>query len=438
MNHDHISAHDRRYRRAGHVSWCCGHVMMVWGGVVEHRYRSPPGPNKTPTCGNSFHDPTIVLSYDPMSHQWSELRCSGDVPPPTVAPAGVWSSHDNLLYIFGGMVDSPYLPSHSSNQLYSLDVVSRHWTRLTPSGPCPPSLEKCSGWEHDGDIYIFGGYSDDRTLESCDQFETAVDNHSGVEGVWTNCLLRYNVRTNQISFLTTRGVTPEPRAGAGVCRAGGRVFVFGGKTQYGRLNDLHSLDLKTMTWSLLEDDTDPYLLGWGPPSPTHPSPRSLHSMVSVPGDKRLMVYGGIDQLNGLTNDLWVLHYTDHDHWWEELELRYDHGEVRCWHSAVITHTAEMILHSGLTQEYYLTRMDLDNHSEDLLHFNFGLPSLTRLAFEAVVKQMEATDHHHSLSILPRSLYSAVQSRLSLTNHCRPDKYSPIDTEYLRSRLHVGV
>ena len=40
--------------------------------------------------------------------------------------------------------------------------------------------------------------------------------------------------------------------------------------------------------------------------------------------------------------------------WEEVELAYDHGEVRCWHAAAML-GGELLVHSGLTQEYYLTR-----------------------------------------------------------------------------------
>ena len=36
-----ISHHDRRYRRAGGISWYHDHLIISWGGVVEHRYIKP-------------------------------------------------------------------------------------------------------------------------------------------------------------------------------------------------------------------------------------------------------------------------------------------------------------------------------------------------------------------------------------------------------------
>ena len=82
----------------------------------------------------------------------------------------------------------------------------------------------------------------------------------------------------------------------------------------------------------------------------------------------MAVYGGLGQLCAPLSDCWVLRVgkggaegeggaegaggtAD----WAELELDYDHGEVRCWHTAAVTPELEMVIHSGLTQEYYLTR-----------------------------------------------------------------------------------
>ena len=51
----------------------------------------------------------------------------------------------------------------------------------------------------------------------------------------------------------------------------------------------------------------------------------------------------------------------------------------------------MLIHSGLTQEFYLNRLDLDNHAESVLKFNFGVFSLLRISFDFVVKNLELFD-----------------------------------------------
>ncbi len=46
--------------------------------------------------------------------------------------------------------------------------------------------------------------------------------------------------------------------------------------------------------------------------------------------------------------------------------------------------AEVLVHSGLTQEFYLNRAQLDDHPEDVLAIQVGLRSLRRGALEAIV------------------------------------------------------
>ena len=97
----------------------------------------------------------------------------------------------------------------------------------------------------------------------------------------------------------------------------------------------------------------------------------------------------------------------------------------------------MLILSGYTQEYYLTRLDLDDHPEDILHFNFGTQSLTRLALEAVISLVQETEQFHSLEILPLKLRDAVVHRISY-DYSTPGKRFPEDSEYSRNRIHAGV
>jgi N-acetylneuraminic acid mutarotase len=69
------------------------------------------------------------------------------------------------------------------------------------------------------------------------------------------------------------------------------LFVFGGKSSNGLLDDLHSLQLDTMTWKSITTE------GLGP------SPRYAHTMCVF--SNLLIVAGGIDD-NGPLNDIHVL------------------------------------------------------------------------------------------------------------------------------------
>lgn len=66
----------------------------------------------------------------------------------------------------------------------------------------------------------------------------------------------------------------------------------------------------------------------------------------------------------LTDDCWILD-VGHDGLipvWKEYILAYDHGEPRCWHTACVITTSshtELIIHSGLTQPFYKSRLALN-------------------------------------------------------------------------------
>ena len=437
---DGVSPRDRVYRRAGHVSWTYQHLMLSWGGVVEHIYNKPKGPNRSPTCGNSFHDPSIIVTYDPATGVWGTLRTGGEVPPPTLSGVGVCVS--GVLYVFGGLVQTEedggddYIDIlySSSQSLYSLNIETRTWRKLSPAGEPPPRSEKGAGWEYQGWLYFFGGYSSESQEDKSVQlgYDQTEDPFTG--RVWHNALVRYEVETNKYEWQKIKGSAPCPRAGAGVCVDGDYVYIFGGRCKHRRLNDLHCIDLTTMTATMIDPGSEPD--PFGPPDPFLPAPRSLHSMVNV-GGSRLVVYGGVGQLCSPLNDCWILHVNESIVCWEEVELPYDHGQVRCWHSGTLSLDGELLIHSGFTQEFYITRLDLDDHCESVLHIKFGVMSLRRLALEAVIKIVEKTDKTHFLDVLPLVLQHSVTTRLRLEDldHVRP---APKETHYTRERIRAGI
>ncbi len=66
---------------------------------------------------------------------------------------------------------------------------------------------------------------------------------------WNNQLVAYNIDANKWEWPETNGQTPSPRAALAGFRCRSRVFIFGGRLQETRLNDLYVLDLNSMSWS---------------------------------------------------------------------------------------------------------------------------------------------------------------------------------------------
>ena len=346
------SARDAQYRRAGGLCWVGpAHRLLAWAGLVEHQYARPKGPNRVPSCGNSWHEPSLVVTYDPSTREWGRFRTGGEVPPPTAGASGAGDSCQ--LLVWGGatrMEELGYWLTITSHQLYRLQLDTRTWSRLGPAGRPPPPAEKGVAWRHGDWLYLFGGYCAERWAGDGAGYDVEQDPETG--GWWHNALVRYSEAQNRWDWPAVLGISPSPRAGAAATRAPGpAALLFGGRCRRRRLNDLHRLDLISLAWTELEAGTEPEPLA--PPCPALPAPRSLSCLVTLPGHgQTAALYGGLDQLSSPLNDCWLLHCSETGrHRWEEVELRYDHGEVRAWHGAAASPvTGELILLSGLTQE----------------------------------------------------------------------------------------
>lgn len=98
---------------------------------------------------------------------------------------------------------------------------------------------------------------------------------------------------------------------------------------------------------------------------------------------------------------------------------------------------EVLIHSGMTQEFYLNRLDLDNHCESILSFRFGVQSLFRISFEKVIKGID-TFSKKDLSELPESLRKMIDERLLDDDAFHSNANPPNDPPFERAILHAGI
>ncbi|TVU10944.1 hypothetical protein EJB05_44500 [Eragrostis curvula] len=96
-----------------------------------------------------------------------------------------------------------------------------------------------------------------------------------------NTMYAFDLKTRTWSAVNATGDVPPPRVGVTMAAVGGTVLVFGGRDQdHKELNELYSFDTATGAWSLLSSGAD------GPPH------RSYHSMVADDAAGRVYVFGG--------------------------------------------------------------------------------------------------------------------------------------------------
>uniref|UniRef100_A0A0D9W134 ACB domain-containing protein n=1 Tax=Leersia perrieri TaxID=77586 RepID=A0A0D9W134_9ORYZ len=182
--------------------------------------------------------------------------------------------------------------------LEGLSAVSVHeeWTPLSVSGQRPkPRYEHGATMVQDK-MYIFGGNHNGRYLSDLQIswgnkfFSVAGHTKDPSENITVK---EFDPHTCTWSIVKTYGKPPVSRGGQSVTLVGTTLVVFGGEdAKRCLLNDLHILDLETMTW----DDVD--AIG------TPPSPRSDHA-AACHADRYLLIFGGGSHATCF-NDLHVL------------------------------------------------------------------------------------------------------------------------------------
>ncbi|CAL0311220.1 unnamed protein product [Lupinus luteus] len=177
------------------------------------------------------------------------------------------------LYIYGGNRNGSYL-----NDLHVLDLRSSTWSKVEAKAGAesPVTLISCAGhslipWGNK--LLAVAGHTKDPS-----------------ESIRVKA---FDLQTSTWSDLKIYGKAPVSRGGQSVNLVGSSLVVFGGQdAKRTLLNDLHILDLETMTW----DEIDAI----GVP----PSPRSDHT-AAVHVDRYLLIFGGGSHAT-CYNDLHVL------------------------------------------------------------------------------------------------------------------------------------
>ncbi|KAK7108053.1 uncharacterized protein [Littorina saxatilis] len=174
-----------------------------------------------------------------MNFIWKEIKCVG------TRPLGR-SSHSldvisKTVYVMGGEHE-PRIPIGST--VWCLDVASTKWWQLQTNGVEVPARNAHASAVVGSSIYIFGGRQGVEMGEG-----SLADMH------------RLDTTTGTWSEVKMTGDIPEARSYHRMTAMGTQIFVFGGCTTSGRLNDLHTFSTDTGIWRKLP--TSDAILGRG-------------------------------------------------------------------------------------------------------------------------------------------------------------------------------
>ncbi|KAG5073093.1 hypothetical protein JHK86_008304 [Glycine max] len=223
---------------------------------------------------------------------WLHPKVLGFNPPERWGHSACFSN--GLMYVFGGCCGGLHFCD-----VLTLDLNKMVWSKLTTTGEKPGPRDSHSAVFVGHKMIVFGGTNGFKKM-----------NHIHVLDLVTKEWVRPECK----------GTPPSPRESHTATLVGDeRIVIFGGSGEghANYLNDLHILDLRTMSW------TSPELKG------DFPVPRDSHSTLAI-GNK-LIVYGGDsgDQYHGNVHMLDMTTMT-----WSKLSIQGSPPGVRAGHAAV--------------------------------------------------------------------------------------------------------
>ncbi|EOA30036.1 hypothetical protein CARUB_v10013146mg [Capsella rubella] len=196
-------------------------------------------------------------------NQWTAPQTSGQMPKARYEHGAAVIK--DKMYVYGGNHNGRYL-----GDLHVLDLKTWTWSRVetkvateSQETSTPTLLAPCAGhslvpW--DNNLLSIGGH----TKDPSESIQVKV----------------FDTQTSTWSILKTYGKPPVSRGGQSVTIVGKTLVIFGGQdAKRSLLNDLHILDLETMTW----DEIDAVGVS--------PSPRSDHA-AAVHAERYLLIFGG--------------------------------------------------------------------------------------------------------------------------------------------------
>ncbi|OTF78681.1 kelch domain-containing protein [Euroglyphus maynei] len=309
---------------------------------------------------------------------------------------------NDYLYMFGGFSEEGNL-----NTLYRLNLCTLKWRRMKPVvgrlEPLPCDKNVC--WEYDEKFFLFGGYGPVPRVWNEDftfQFLFDTSSHWHYVRGWNNQLVCYDPDTNQWEWPQQSGQIPSARAACAASKIGHHIFLFGGRMNRERMNDMYMLDMRTMRWTQIQPNNVEHVVRG----------RSWHTLTPV-SDQMLVLYGGFSHDNQPLKDCWI--FDTRSYTWREIVLPFE--KPRFWHSATLSTFGEML--GGATKELISSyhRNPRYNHifAKDMFTIKFQPQSLFRICLSTISANLQLSEQ--LFHILPIDLLEIVFKRC-LTNHNR--------------------
>mgnify|MGYP001191598770 CR=1 FL=1 len=262
------------------------HEQSVYGDTWVLKYSKPSDFSSKETAGLVFHSKTVDIS--------------DQTPPPRVGHASTLCG--NAFVVFGGDTHKMNKNGLMDDDVYLLNINSMKWTIPQQSGPRPLGryghkinvIQSLSSEKNatTTKLYVFGGQFDDTYFNDLCCYD----------------LSSFRKPDSHWVFLKPATFIPPPITNHSMCVFDNKLWVFGGDTAQGLLNQVFVYDPFKNDWTVVptkpaNDQVDAEL----------PPPMQEHACSVY---KNLMcVFGGKDENDIYSNDLWILNMKTLE-WWK--------------------------------------------------------------------------------------------------------------------------
>ena len=258
-----------------------------------------------------------LWSFDVNTDTWTKLSPTGDIPSPRANLAMLYDEATDKVLLYGGSTSPSGLSFAPLSDTYIYDPETQHWTRLTLDISPPKRLFHRLVMETASNRAILYGGGDENAFFG--PFYNDVWAFSMTSQSW-----------QQLWEWSGPGSGPDARIYPAMAAdpVRGRIVMFAGHddTQVGNRNDVWSFDPSNGTWTSLRPGDTGAGLGCTsfcecPPDFVNvdmesPERRGYHTFLTIPGEERAVLFGGKSDC-GYLDDTWSFSFEDAS--WTEIE-----------------------------------------------------------------------------------------------------------------------
>ena len=148
-----------------------------------------------------------------------------------------------------------------------------------------------------------------------------------------------------------------------------------------RLNDLHALDLDSLTWNLIIANTG-RAHGLETIMPLGRSWQTMTGINTGQSEGGLLLYGGFDNNLGALGDCWKMDLSSKPASW--VRCRHLEQGRRLWHASISLDRNQVLIVGGLTNNILAPSNIVKQHAERSLLLKVAPPSLLKICLKFII------------------------------------------------------